>query len=469
MSLGGKDGSRGYLYQTFASIFEALCQDNWDKIYVEYTSENDKVDIALESDGTVFKSIQVKSNINTFDRGSIINWTSDLIKDDVGATECELFLIGQLAPSAIEFKNAIVALQENNNDKTKLGKEHSNALSSFDASIIKGKTLRIINYPFDLKILTNLLIASLLKYLSTKGFALMYNQLELIAKAIVADNFLSSLGNNGIEKTIFDSQIEEYVLMLKNRCFGFKAIGIVSFERGTEYLSGAAETILSFKEKFDGRKLRPEYDWDRDVYRELDTFLKNNTDVNYNYQLMLEVPLSIAFATGRILDQKSRISAFPSNPDSRYKSEIWSIEDSCDDTFTDFDVRDERIDINESDTCLIISITRNIKDNVNEYISDSGLKIGRMITLTIGGKGPSFDSIQNATHAKNLVQQIVESLARRSTVERRANVHIFVSAPNAFMFLLGQRSRGFGNCVLYEFDLEAKDTGTYSPSFQNLP
>ena len=467
--MGGKDGSRGYLYQTFASIFQALCLDNWDKIYVEYNSENDKVDIALERNGNAVKSIQVKSSVNSFDRSAIIEWTNDLIKDDIGATECELFLIGQLAPSAIKFKNAIVVLQENNNDKTKLGNEYLKALSNFDISIIKGKILRIMNYPFDLSILTDLLIASLLKYLSIKGFALMYDQLELIAKAIVTDNFLSSISNTGIEKSIFDSRIEEYVLMLKNRCFGFKTIGIVSFERGAEYLSEATEIILSFKEKFDGRKLKPEYDWDRDIYQELDTFLKKNTDVNYKYQLMLEAPLSIAFATGRILDPKSRISAFPSNPDPLHKSEIWNIEDSYDATFIDFDVRDERIDINESDTCLIVSITRNIEDNVNEYISDSGLKIGRMITLTIGGKGPSFDSIQNAAHAKNLVQQVVESLAKRSTVERRATVHIFVSAPNAFMFLLGQRSRGFGNCVLYEFDLEAIDTGTYSPSFKKLP
>ena len=389
--MGGKDGSRGYLYQTFASIFQALCLDNWDKIYVEYNSENDKVDIALERNGNAVKSIQVKSSVNSFDRSAIIEWTNDLIKDDIGATECELFLIGQLAPSAIKFKNAIVVLQENNNDKTKLGNEYLKALSNFDISIIKGKILRIMNYPFDLSILTDLLIASLLKYLSIKGFALMYDQLELIAKAIVTDNFLSSISNTGIEKSIFDSRIEEYVLMLKNRCFGFKTIGIVSFERGAEYLSEATEIILSFKEKFDGRKLKPEYDWDRDIYQELDTFLKKNTDVNYKYQLMLEAPLSIAFATGRILDPKSRISAFPSNPDPLHKSEIWNIEDSYDATFIDFDVRDERIDINESDTCLIVSITRNIEDNVNEYISDSGLKIGRMITLTIGGKGPSFD------------------------------------------------------------------------------
>ena len=143
--MGGKDGSRGYLYQTFASIFQALCLDNWDKIYVEYNSENDKVDIALERNGNTVKSIQVKSSVNSFDRSAIIEWTNDLIKDDIGATECELFLIGQLAPSAIKFKNAIVALQENNNDKTKLGNEHLQALSNFDISIIKGKILRIMN------------------------------------------------------------------------------------------------------------------------------------------------------------------------------------------------------------------------------------------------------------------------------------------------------------------------------------
>lgn len=146
MSLGGKDGSRGYLYQTFASIFQALCQDNWDKIYVEYNSANDKVDIALEANGKIFKSIQVKSTVNTFERSSIINWTKDLIKDNVGATECELFLIGQLAPITIKFKNAIDALQENNNDNTTLEKAHQEALSDFDISIIDGKILSIINY-----------------------------------------------------------------------------------------------------------------------------------------------------------------------------------------------------------------------------------------------------------------------------------------------------------------------------------
>ena len=30
--MGGKEGARGYLYQAFASVLEAMCQKNWKKI-----------------------------------------------------------------------------------------------------------------------------------------------------------------------------------------------------------------------------------------------------------------------------------------------------------------------------------------------------------------------------------------------------------------------------------------------------
>jgi hypothetical protein len=36
--MGGKEASRGFLYQAFASVLEALCQKSWDKIYIELDS-----------------------------------------------------------------------------------------------------------------------------------------------------------------------------------------------------------------------------------------------------------------------------------------------------------------------------------------------------------------------------------------------------------------------------------------------
>ena len=106
--LGGKEASRGFLYQAFASVLEALCQKNWDKIYIELKSNDDKVDIALEENGRIIKSIQVKSTINTFSKSSIQTWLSDLIRDDVGSAKFELFLIGQCDDNAITFINRCV-------------------------------------------------------------------------------------------------------------------------------------------------------------------------------------------------------------------------------------------------------------------------------------------------------------------------------------------------------------------------
>ncbi len=55
--MGGKEASRGFLYQGFASVLEALTDKNkWDKIYIEFPTSNDKVDIALGAANKVIKS-----------------------------------------------------------------------------------------------------------------------------------------------------------------------------------------------------------------------------------------------------------------------------------------------------------------------------------------------------------------------------------------------------------------------------
>lgn len=66
--MGGKEAIRGFLCQAFASVLEALCDSSCDKIYVEYISKDDKVDIALESNSEILKSIQVKSTENSFSK-----------------------------------------------------------------------------------------------------------------------------------------------------------------------------------------------------------------------------------------------------------------------------------------------------------------------------------------------------------------------------------------------------------------
>lgn len=116
--MGGKEASRGFLYQGFASVLEALTDKNkWDKIYIEFPTSNDKVDIALGAANKVIKSIQVKSTINTFSKSDIMVWLRDLIAD-IDAPEYELCLIGQCEKSAITFKNSIEKFYNNTLDNT---------------------------------------------------------------------------------------------------------------------------------------------------------------------------------------------------------------------------------------------------------------------------------------------------------------------------------------------------------------
>ena len=70
--MGGKEACRGFLYQGFASVVKALTDESeWDKIYVEFPTTNDKVDIALESNNKIIKCIQVKSTVNNFSKSNI--------------------------------------------------------------------------------------------------------------------------------------------------------------------------------------------------------------------------------------------------------------------------------------------------------------------------------------------------------------------------------------------------------------
>ena len=61
------------------------------------------------------------------------------------------------------------------------------------------------------------------------------------------------------------------------------SIGVKSFTRGAENLEKDTESCLSFINKFDGRNIKGEYDWNKDIYRNLEEFLLTNTSNKYAY------------------------------------------------------------------------------------------------------------------------------------------------------------------------------------------
>ena len=99
----------------------------------------------------------------------------------------------------------------------------------------------------------------------------------------------------------------------------------------------------------------------------------------------------------------------------------------------------------------------NLLKGLDQYIKDKQLPIGRKICCSLEYYGATTFSIQDGTHASLLANSVYALLAQRSTAERRAPLHLFAAAPNAFMFFLGRVSRGFGKCILYEYDFEQRD------------
>lgn len=457
--MGGKEGARGYLYQAFASVLEAMCQKNWDKIYIEFDSDDDKVDIALEENNRIFKSIQVKSTINTFSGNSLKKWLQDLINDDIGSTEFELFLIGQCDNAAVTFINSIYKFQHN-----KLDKKAQKSLQGFDTNIIQDRKISFKRIPFDMDILGKLVRDSLLQYVSYHNQRLTFDQISFIAAAVVNDQMLSSTQDKGIDRKEFDEDLEKRILLIADNYSPKRiSIAVTSFPRGAIHLKN--ETMcLSLLDKFDGRNLKNGYDWKTDVYSELKEFLTSNTDSKNAYQIFLDTHASLAFAAGRVLDSKSGINIFPIQKSTTNGTVLWDLKLSAKRNYSNWDILHEMFNKNQYDSALILNVTRPIYNDVIEYIKEKNLSIGRIINCTPNEVGATNFSIEDGNHAAALANSVYNAIAKRTTVERRATLHIFASAPNAFMFFLGQNSLGFGKCVLYEYDFEQRDSCSYSPS-----
>lgn len=242
--LGGKEAIRGFLYQGFASILESLTQEFWDKIYVEYPSDKDKVDIALEINGTITKSIQVKSSINLFQKRDVEKWIKDLI-GDIEADEYEVVLIGSCDKSTNDFINSIIKYKSGNIDeKTKI------ALKEFDKDILDNHNITIKTLPIEEDTLLGIVRDSLHKYISFKGYILDFEILNLLAQSTLSTQML--LGTKGTSQTKqeFDSKIFQWLELtsggLKNKNL-LARHNLLFYEQEQQRLSNSLDKIYMDK------------------------------------------------------------------------------------------------------------------------------------------------------------------------------------------------------------------------------
>lgn len=458
--MGGKEGGRGYLYQGIVAVLEALERPDWDRIYVEFPTEGDKVDIALSSADTITDAIQVKSTANSFEKGDLSKWLSDIIAD-YPCHHYHLLLIGNCAASAVGFINAIHKFQ-----RGKLDAGATKQLEGFETKSLAGIQIIFKVLPFDSDSLKSLTREAFWRYAYRAGHSLDPPHAALLVDAMIEEQLLQSTKVGYTDRESFKQELDDRIKMLIKRPIkGRKEIEIVAFSRGTEHILKDSQILLDLRDKFDGRFLKPDLNWTADIKETVQNFLRANTEPQQAYQIMIDAHGSIAFAAGRVFDTKSGIDICPIQK-TNSGQELWGIDNLDTTEYPSIHVEHIAGDKGTFDSALVLNVSRNIYSDVVQYLKEERIPIGRIINCTINGSGGTSFSIQNGTHAAKLASIVCAASRERDNPEKRAYLHIFTAAPNAFMFYLGQVSRPFGRCILYEFDFESQDSCSYIPSIQ---
>ena len=242
--------------------------------------------------------------------------------------------------------------------------------------------------------------------------------------------------------------------------------GVKSFEHATDRLEDRCSTVLDLVQYFDERQIRSEADWSVTLYPVLKNFLLIAANTGERIRLILDAHLTLAFAAGSILNIKSgRIIELEQRTISK---SIWSPDDMPNDpSWSTWVFKNEEIG-NGTDLAVVISLTHDATAKANAYIKNALPNIGSLL-IAHPNTGPSSRSVICGRHAFDLAESLTAEI--KSVQEKKptsGSVHLFPACPASFAFFLGQRQIALGRTLLYEFDFEGENGGSYKCSM-SLP
>ena len=241
-------------------------------------------------------------------------------------------------------------------------------------------------------------------------------------------------------------------------------IGIRSFIRFAERIEDECDSHLCISEKFEGRVLKDGLDWSKDVAREVSDYLSRPDFLRsvraVEHCIMLECHGSIALLSGYLLPRISGARIYPVQKG--IESTKWK---PVGKTNIDWgwDIRRSELIPAAEAIILSLSLTHDINTDVEKYLQDNEITARCMVKFC-SSSGFSLNSIDNGDHAIYLVNGLIKEIGRIRQDNPNSELHLFFSAPNGFMFLLGQTRNALGSIQLYEYDYTNESNGSYSPS-----
>lgn len=221
----------------------------------------------------------------------------------------------------------------------------------------------------------------------------------------------------------------------------------------------AHEHTLDLQDHFEGRLLRADRNWN-EVRDQVRAFLSAELAQGPEIRLFLEAPASIAFLAGTCLSLKSGAAVELVQIGYGNSRQVW---DTYDQRRGPNPIVTEIRKGDGDDIALVLSIARNALPKVEQYVDRALPSVGRILHVT-PSEGPGLSAICGGEHALKIASLAAEAVS--NTIAVKGKVHVFLSAPNAFSFYLGQQTQMLGSCVLYEFDLKREKDGSYYRSFE---
>lgn len=241
--MGGREGGRGYLYQSIATLLSSLNNDDWDFVQVEADTENDKVDILWEYKNDKSMAVQVKSSQNNISKSQILSWLSELANDASEAATIQLLLIGNVSDETSRFVSKI--------NKVDQHKKEDLDYQELTSIIETSSKLEVVIQNFQMDSLEASMNWAMSNFLFKLGHTVGSKVVEQITGALVYQFAKFSTQGKKISRKLYVEQIEEWVYFnypeVNNNNFKKKILKVNFFEK---YQTDIAEEMIAYKIPF---------------------------------------------------------------------------------------------------------------------------------------------------------------------------------------------------------------------------
>ena len=241
--------------------------------------------------------------------------------------------------------------------------------------------------------------------------------------------------------------------------------GVKSFEHPFDRLEDRCADALDLIPHFDERAIRDQAEWTATLYPKLKSFLQTAAKDNLYFRLILDAHITLAFAAGSVPNIKSGRNV--EIEQRTIHRNVWHSSDMPrDPSWPEWKFDLEAVNESEGDMAVAVCLTHDVVSAVKAHLVAS-VPQASFLLIARPTCGSGARSVVCGQHAFDLAEALALEINQKSCANR-SPLHLFIAAPNAFTFFLGQRQPSLGRTTLYEYDFEGANGGGYRPSI-SLP